>query len=89
MRKLIWVVMMVLVMMAFAPLHLGNAYLRTSRFDVIRVERGENVWSISERYVKQHADIPKMAEAIIEVNSLDNEGNIRTGQTLRIPIVVR
>ena len=89
MKKLLGIIMLVLVIIAVSPLHLGNAYLRTSRFDVITVERGENVWTIAERYVKKSSDVPDMAEAIIEVNSLDSDGSIKSGQHLQIPLIAQ
>lgn len=81
------IVFLVLVLMAVSPLHLGNAYLRTSRFDTVTVVRGENVWTIAERYAKKSDEVPEMAEAIIEVNALDREAHVREGQQLRIPVI--
>lgn len=87
MKKLMGIILLVLVMLAVSPLHLGNAYLRTSRFDTVTVVRGENVWLIAERYAKKADEVPEVAEAIIEVNSLDSEARIREGQQLRIPVI--
>lgn len=89
MKKLTVVVFVMLLICAAAPLKLGNAYLRTSRFDEITVESGDNVWLIAERYTGKKSEVPAMAEAIIEVNGLNSEAAIRAGQTLRIPLVAK
>ena len=89
MKKLMGIILMVLMIMLASPLHLGNAYLRTSRFDVVKVERGESVWTIAEKYAKDSSEVSEMAVAIIEVNGLDNEGSIKAGQKIRIPIISR
>lgn len=88
MKRIFSVVFIVMAIYTFSPLHLGNAYLRTSRFDTVVVSHGENVWSIAERYTKSSSDTSSLVEAIIDVNGLDNEANIHTGQSIKIPVVI-
>lgn len=87
MKKMMGTVLAVIWVIFFSPLHLTNAYLRSSAFDTITVERQETVWQIAERYTEDQKNIRSLVEAIIEVNALSPDGAIRAGQRLRVPVL--
>ena len=87
MKKMMGTVLAVIWVIFFSPLHLTNAYLRSSAFDTITVERQETVWQIAERYTEDQKNIRSLVEAIIEVNALSPDGAIRVGQHLRVPVL--
>ncbi len=72
---------------AIAPFHLSNDYLRSSDFDTVKVARRDSVWDIASRYTEKEEDARDLVEAIIEVNGLSADGSLRTGQSLRVPIL--
>ena len=72
---------------AVSPLHLGNAFLRSTDFDTVEVARKDSVWTIAARYTAKSEDAKDLAEAIIEVNGLPSDGGLRAGQKLRVPIL--
>ena len=72
---------------AISPLHLGNAFLRSTDFDTVEVARKDSVWTIAARYTAKSEDAKELAEAIIEVNALSADGGLRAGQMLRVPII--
>ena len=72
---------------AGSPLHLGNAFLRSTDFDTVEVARKDSVWTIAARYTAKSEDANELAEAIIEVNGLPSDGGLRAGQKLRVPIL--
>lgn len=86
MKKFIWVLLIVF-SIAVAPLHLGNAYLQSSDFTSVTVQKNENITSIASRYANDPKEVKKLAEAIKEINSLDNDSAIRTGQNIKIPLL--
>lgn len=85
MKKVISAVLAVVWVVFFSPFHLTNAYLRSSVFDTVTVERQETVWQIAGRYTEDEGHIRSLVEAIIEVNALSPDGAIRAGQRLRVP----
>ena len=78
---------LVVVLIASMPLHLTNAYLRTSNFDKVVVRQGDNVWSIAEKYASEHKEVRELAAAIHEVNALNREGRVVPGQVLKVPVL--
>ena len=87
MKKMMGTVLAVIWVIFFSPLHLTNAYLRSSDFDTVTVERQETVWQIAGRYTADEKNIRSLVEAIIEVNALSPDGAIRAGQRLRVPVL--
>lgn len=87
MKKMMWAVLAVVWVVFFSPFHLTNAYLRSSTFDTVTVERRETVWQIAGRYTEDERNIRSLVEAIIEVNALSPDGAIRVGQRLRVPVL--
>ena len=87
MKKLAVVALVGVLLTLAAPFHLGNAYLRSSDFAVVTVNRNESVWTIAERYTRNAAQSQVLMEAIIEVNGLAPDGSVRAGQKLRIPLL--
>ncbi len=73
--------------MAMAPLHLSNAYLRSSDFETVTVHQNENVWSIAQRYTSDNEHTTSLMEAIVEINGLETDGSVRVGQELKIPVL--
>lgn len=88
MKKLIWA-FAALYLFLFPPFNLDNAYLRSDRFDTVTVSRNESVWDIAGRYTVDGKQAKKLTTAIIEVNGLTSDGAVRTGQKLRIPVLVK
>ncbi len=82
-----WGIAVLICTMAVAPLRLGNAYLRSGDFDMVRVERHECVWDIASRYTTNAQDVRALVEAIIAVNGLTDDGALRAGQSLRVPVL--
>lgn len=79
---------LVVLFIAIMPLHLTNAYLRTSNFDRVVVKQGDNVWTIAEKYTREHKEVRELAAAIHEVNALNREGRVVPGQVLKVPVLV-
>lgn len=86
-NRLAWLFLLVLAAVMASPLHLGNGYLRSGDFATVQVARRENVWAIASRYTDRSEEVGELAEAIIEVNGLPADGTLRTGQSLRVPIL--
>ena len=82
-----WLFAALICMAMAAPLRLGNAYLRSGDFDIVRVKRHECVWEIASRYTTNMRDARALVEAIIEVNGLTSDGVLRAGQNLRVPVL--
>ena len=89
MKRLTGIILFVGFLVAMAPLHLSNAYLRSVDFETITVGQNESVWSIAARYTTDAQQADSLREAIVEVNGLDGEAAIRYGQTLRVPVLAR
>jgi LysM domain. len=80
-------ILLVVFLIALAPLHLSNAYLRADRFDTVVVKPGESVWAIAEKYAGENKQVKELAVAIHEVNSLDSEGRVVPGQVIKVPVL--
>ena len=89
MKKIAGVVVFLGFLLAMAPLHLSNVYLRSADFEVVTVGQNDSVWSIAERYTTDTDQTGNLREAIIEVNDLKGENALRFGQTLRVPVLAR
>ena len=88
-KKIAGVVVFLGFLLAMAPLHLSNVYLRSADFEVVTVGQNDSVWSIAERYTTDTDQTGNLREAIIEVNDLKGENALRFGQTLRVPVLAR
>ena len=84
-----WTLAVLICLAMAASLRLGNAYLRTGDFDVVRVKRHECVWEIAARYTTDRKDARSLVEAIIVINGLPNDGALLAGQSLRVPVLRR
>lgn len=87
MKNFVFIVVAVVWVAVFSPLHLGNEYLRSSTFDTVTVQRRETVWHIAHRYAADEKKVPALIEAIIEVNGLSPDGALRVGQRLQVPVL--
>ena len=86
MKKVV-VFFLVVFFMAMSPLHLSNAYLRSSDFDTVTVHHNESVWSIAQRYTADDEHTASLMEAIVEINALESDGSVRAGQQLKVPVL--
>lgn len=86
MKKVV-VFFLVVFFMAMSPLHLSNAYLRSSDFDTVTVHHNESVWSIAQRYTADDEHTASLMEAIVEINALESDGSVRVGQQLKVPLL--
>ena len=88
--KRLAVLFLLVFIIGMAPLHLTNAYLRSSEFDLVLVQQNESVWSIAERYTSDPEHTAKLMQAIVEINDLDAEKKLLLpGQQLKIPVLER
>ncbi len=83
--------MVVLFLLIFAlwsitPLANSNAYLASSVYGSIAVKSGDTVWGIATKYVTDQEDVRQLAQAIKEVNGLNNNVQIFPGQVLKVPL---
>jgi nucleoid-associated protein YgaU len=56
-----------------------------SQYQLVKVSRGDTVWSIAARTVGDKEDIRTVVVAIKKANSLDNNMQIQPGQVLKVP----
>ena len=89
MKKWMMIAAAALYLIMFPPFHLNNAYLCSDTFDTVTVSRHESVWDIAGRYTVNGNQARKLTEAIIEVNDLSSDGAVRSGQKLRVPVLVK
>jgi len=85
--KLIIVLLMVMSMWRFVPVHLANEYLQCTEYSYVTVKNGESLWVIAEKYVSNGKDIRELIAAIHQLNELDSNGNLVPGQVLKIPVL--
>ncbi|SFL39416.1 LysM peptidoglycan-binding domain-containing protein [Pelosinus propionicus] len=64
----------------------SNKYLSCATYQIIDVNKGDSLWTISARYVTDKDDIRSLIAAIKQVNRLDNNTQIYPGQLLKIPV---
>ena len=89
MKKWMIIVAAAMYLVMFPPFHLDNAYLCSDKFDTVTVSRNESVWDIAGRYTTNGNQARKLTEAIIEVNELPADGSVRSGQKLRVPVIMK
>ncbi len=77
------------ILLALAPLHLTNTYLRADTFETITVHEGDTASAIAHRYTNDSEKQAELIEAIIDINALTPDAALRAGQSLRIPILER
>lgn len=70
----------------FVSTSTSNAYLHTTLYEVVIVERGDDVWNIAKKYVSDKEDIREFISVINKINNLDKSSRVSPGQKLRIPI---
>ncbi len=68
---------------------LGNPYLRSDNFETITVQRQESVWDIASRYSADNKQIRCLTDAIIEINALSHDAEVKAGQQLQVPLLPR
>jgi LysM repeat protein len=64
----------------------SNKYLASATYQVIDVNKGDSLWTISSKYVTDKDDIRHLIAAIKHLNQLDNNTQIYPGQVLKIPV---
>lgn len=64
----------------------SNKYLSSDAYQVVDVNKGDSLWTISSKYVTDKDDIRHLIAAIKHLNQLDNNTQIYPGQVLKIPI---
>jgi LysM repeat protein len=64
----------------------SNKYLTSAAYQVIDVNKGDSLWTISSKYVTDKDDIRHLIAAIKHLNQLDNNTQIYPGQILKIPV---
>jgi hypothetical protein len=87
MNKSIGMLVLMAALVWFSPLHLANAYLGSSNFNIVTVQANENVGTIARKYTRDAAEASKLEEAIIEVNGLPDADYIQKGQQLKVPVL--
>jgi LysM repeat protein len=63
-----------------------NQYLTINTYQMINVNSGDSLWTISSKYVTDKDDIRHLIAAIKHLNQLDNNTQIHPGQILKIPV---
>ena len=69
-----------------SPLNLNNSYLRCSDFDTVVVKYGEDVETIASRYTENPDQAKELVEAIIEINDIKSERDMKAGKRLQVPV---
>ena len=85
MKKVIIAVVMLLAVLS--PLNLTNSYLRCSEFDTVIVHYGDSVGNIASRYTDDQERLQELTEAIIEINDIKSDRDMKAGRKLQIPVM--
>ena len=85
MKKVIIAVVMLLAVLS--PLNLTNSYLRCSEFDTVIVHYGDSVENIDSRYTDDQERLQELTEAIIEINDIKSDRDMKAGRKLQIPVM--
>ncbi len=85
MKKVIIAVVMLLAVLS--PLNLTNSYLRCSEFDTVIVHYGDSVENIASRYTDDQERLQELTEAIIEINDIKSDRDMKAGRKLQIPVM--
>jgi len=84
--KMVVLFLLIFALWSITPLANSNAYLASSIYGSISVKSGDTVWGIATKYVTDQEDIRELAQAIKEVNGLNNNVQIFPGQVLKVPL---
>ena len=85
MKKLF--VIMLIAFAALGPLHLNNAYLRSSSFDTVTIRQGESLHTLADKYTVNAGDKEKLVEAICDINNIPADSVLQTGRRLQVPVL--
>lgn len=77
----------VMMLTVLSPLQLSNPYLRSASFETVTVQQQDSVWDIASRYTQDKKQVRRLTEAIIEINALSPDAEIKAGQRLQIPVL--
>jgi LysM repeat protein len=84
----IWIIILVIVSVLLYDNNftISNKYLTYATYQVVDVNKGDSLWTISAKYVTDKDDIRHLIAAIKHLNQLDNNTQIYPGQLLKVPI---
>lgn len=82
-----------LVILAIAALLLLNALLSIGTvsaesydtYHVVKVESGDTLWTIADRYASKDTDLRRSVNQIMNVNDIDQADDLRAGQEILVP----
>ncbi|MEN6412668.1 MAG: LysM domain-containing protein [Veillonellales bacterium] len=86
MRKTMFVLFLVLLILNITPLAISRAFVDTTTYETVYVKPGDTVWQIAAKYTTDKDDIRKLIYEIRQINKLDNNAKVYPGQTLKVPI---
>ena len=86
MRKIILVVSLVLTILAITPLAISRAFVDNTTYETVYVKPGDTVWQIAAKYTTDRDDIRELIYEIRQINKLDNNAKVYSGQTLKVPV---
>lgn len=85
-RVLVAVAWLVLVALVVWPIVQGQESDLGSRTAPVRVQAGDTLWQLAQE-IDPGGDARRIVDAIMELNGLHSGGDIRPGDTLRVPVV--
>ncbi|WP_371370986.1 LysM peptidoglycan-binding domain-containing protein [Sporomusa aerivorans] len=86
MRKIILVVSLVLTILAITPLAISRAFVDNTTYETVYVKPGDTVWQIAAKYTTDKDDIRELIYEIRQINKLDNNAKVYSGQILKVPV---
>lgn len=86
MRKTIFIMSLVLVILAITPLAISRAFVDTTTYATVYIQPGDTIWQIAAKYTTENADVREVVYEIRRINKLDNNARIYPGQVIKIPI---
>lgn len=69
------------------PFQTSDAYLQATKYDVVTIKAGDDLWSLADKYINDQHDIRQYLAAIYRVNGLQEKDALYPGQKLKFPII--
>ncbi|MDF2636190.1 MAG: Peptidoglycan-binding lysin protein [Pelosinus sp.] len=84
----IWItiLLVVIILLYDTNFTMSNKYLTCATYQIVDVNKGDSLWTISAKYVTDKEDIRHLIAAIKHFNQLDNNTQIYPGQLLKVPV---
>ena len=54
-------------------------------YQVVKVESGDTLWTIADRYASKNTDLRRSVDRIMHVNGIEQADDLRAGQEILVP----